>query len=313
MITIHDEYRGSYQIKPESKERYTMYHARSYARGEPASTYFVPDRSYKEELLRLQTQDQMLTAGMGGVLPEQPDPTIFQRVLDVGCGTGGWLIETARTYPNIPVLVGIDVSERFVKYAQAQAQAQGVGDRVEFRVMDALRRLEFPTHYFDLVNHRLGISYLRTWDWPQLLLEYQRVARQGGIIRITECNFPESNSVALTRLNNLFLRAQSQAGHMFIPDDGYGLINELVPLCERFGLENIQVVLHTLEYRAGTPEGKSFIEDETYLFRVLLPFLRKWSHLPDDYEEIYQQAVTEMQRSDFAATWKMLTVWGVNP
>ncbi len=290
-----------------------MYHARSYARGEPASTYFVPDRSYKEELLRLQTQDQMLTAGMGGVLPEQPDPTIFQRVLDVGCGTGGWLIETARTYPSIPVLVGIDVSERFVKYAQAQAQAQGVGDRVEFRVMDALRRLEFPTHYFDLVNHRLGISYLRTWDWPQLLLEYQRVARQGGIIRITECNFPESNSVALTRLNNLFLRAQSQAGHMFVPDDSYGLINELVPLCERFGLENIQVVLHTLEYRAGTPEGKSFIEDETYLFRVLLPFLRKWSHLPDDYEEIYQQAVTEMQRSDFAATWKMLTVWGVNP
>jgi ubiquinone/menaquinone biosynthesis C-methylase UbiE len=288
-------------------------YARTHPRGEPASTYFVPDRSHKEELLRLQIQDQILTAGMGGALPEQPDPTIFQRVLDVGCGTGGWLIEAARTYPNIPVLVGVDVSERFIKYAQAQAQAQGVGDRVEFRVMDALRRLEFPTRYFDLVNHRLGIGYLRTWDWPQLLLEYQRVARSGGIIRITECNFPESNSAALTRLNDLFLRALSQAGHMFIPNDSYGLINELVPLCERVGLGNVQTDLHTLEYRVGTAEGQSFIEDEKHLFRVLLPFLNKWSHLPDDYEEIYQRAVNEMRHPDFVATWKLLTVWGINP
>src|SRR5579875_1279942 len=185
MITIHDGCRGSYQIKPESKEHYTMYHARSYARGEPASTYFVPDRSYKEELLRLQTQDQMLTAGMGGVLPEQPDPTIFQRVLDVGCGTGGWLIETARTYPNIPVLVGIDISTRMIDYARTIAQEQHVSDRVEFHEMDALQTLAFPADYFDLVNLRLGWSYLRTWDWPKLIEQFQHITRPGGVVRLT--------------------------------------------------------------------------------------------------------------------------------
>src|SRR5712691_9385302 len=143
-------------------------------RREHPSTYFVQDRSNEEELTRLQLQDQMLTADIGGVLPEQPDPTVFQRVLDVGCGTGGWLIEVARAYPTMCVLVGVDVSERFVEHAQAQAEAQQVSDRVQFRTMDALRMLEFPVNFFDLVNHRLGIGYLRTWDWPKLLKEYRR-------------------------------------------------------------------------------------------------------------------------------------------
>lgn|SRR5216110_2053499 len=55
---------------------------------EQASTYFVQNRGNLEEIERLEVQDKMLTAGMGGVLPELPDPTVLSRVLDVGCGTG---------------------------------------------------------------------------------------------------------------------------------------------------------------------------------------------------------------------------------
>src|SRR5260221_14733769 len=90
-------------------------------RQEHPSTYFVQDRSSEEEMTRLQIQDQMLTTSMGGVLPEQSDPTIFKRVLDVGCGTGGWLIEAARTYPTMTRLVGVDVRKKMIDYARAQA------------------------------------------------------------------------------------------------------------------------------------------------------------------------------------------------
>jgi SAM-dependent methyltransferase len=132
---------------------------------EHPSTYFVQDRSNENELTRLRIQDQLLTKGMGGVLPKQEHTDQFQRVLDVGCGTGNWLITLAQQLPTATLLVDADVSLRIVKYAREQAQAAGVADRVEFHVMDALRMLEFPRHSFDLVNQRLGTSYLRTWDW----------------------------------------------------------------------------------------------------------------------------------------------------
>lgn len=51
---------------------------------EYSSTYVVFDRNHTAEHQRLTIQDQMITAAMGGVLPEQPDPSTFRRVLDVG-------------------------------------------------------------------------------------------------------------------------------------------------------------------------------------------------------------------------------------
>ncbi len=49
---------------------------------EHPSTNFVEDRSNQEELNRLQIHDQLFTTAMEGVLPEQSDPSRFQRVLD---------------------------------------------------------------------------------------------------------------------------------------------------------------------------------------------------------------------------------------
>src|SRR5215813_370379 len=91
---------------------------------EQESTYLVQDRNNQEEMIRLDLQDKMLNIGMGGVLPELADPTQLRRVLDVGCGTGNWLRETARTYPTIENLVGADISDKMLVYARAQAVAE---------------------------------------------------------------------------------------------------------------------------------------------------------------------------------------------
>lgn len=282
-------------------------------RRELPSTYFVQDRESLQEMDRQQIQGQTFTASMGGALPEQPDPTIFRRVLDVGCGPGNWLIEAAKTYPHMSLLVGVDVSNPSIAYAREQAAIAQVSDRVEFHAMDALLMLEFPNNYFDLVNQRLASSWIRTWDWPKLLSEYKRVCRRGGVIRITEFDYNlESSSPALNRLNDMCLHALHQAGHYMTPE-GPAVINNLAPVMRRHGVQDVQTRALIFEYRAGTPEGEGFIEDMTLAYRNLVPFIRKWTRIPDDYETIYQQALTEMQLPDFVGRMGMLTAWGTSP
>lgn len=277
---------------------------------EHPSTYWVQDRSNQEELTRLRLQDQMLTTGMGGVLSEQQDPTVFLNVLDVGCGTGGWLIEMAKLYPGVKQLVGVDISSKWVEYARSQAQDQQVGDRVRFHTMDALRMLEFPAETFDLINQRFAASYLRTWDWPKLLQEFRRTGKVGGTVRLTEFEFiSESSSPAHKRLLTLMLEALYQAGHFFTPDRD-GVTSHLASLLSRSGFKDVQTRTHALHYRAGTFEGQLFIDDTKRLFKTTEPFLRKWTRVTEDYNAIYQQMLAEMDQSDFEATFPLLTVWG---
>lgn len=279
-------------------------------RHELASTYIVQDRSNQDEQTRLHIQDQMITACMGGVLPEQSNPSSFRRILDIGSGTGDWLIEAARAYPDISLLVGVDTNHTMIEYARTRAKEQQVSDRVEFHMMDVLLMIEFPDDFFDLVNERFAMSFVRTWEWSKLLSEFQRVMQPDGIIRLTELDANvQSNSPALTRLNDLFNQALSRSGHTFLSEH-CGDTTELVPLLTRHGFHQLQTQEHRIDFRAGTAEGQRFYEDMTRLYRTIRSFLRQWLRVPDDYEMIYQQAMHEMQQPEFLATWRLLTVWG---
>jgi len=279
-------------------------------RPEHSSTYPVQDRSNEEEMQRLHLQDQMANRSMDGLLAEQEHPERFHNILDVGCGTGGWLIELAKAYPTMNKLIGVDVSNKMLDFAREQARAAGVAERVEFLVMDALRMLEFPNDFFDLVNQRSAMSWLRTWDWPKLLQEYTRVGRPQGVIRLTEIEtFPTGNSPALQQLNELMMQAMYQSGHLFHTSDSK-ITSELPGLLSRYGLQNVQTRAYPLEYRDGTEGRQSFIEDGQRLFRTFKPFLQKWMCLPDDYDEIYQRMVREMNDPGFVGTIVMLTAWG---
>src|SRR5258708_40134022 len=97
------------------------------------SQYVVEDRSSNPEMIRLMIQDSLMTTGMGGPLAEQANPTSLHRVLDIGCGSGGWILEAADLYHHME-LTGIDISWRMIEYARAEAQARKLTDGVAFLV-----------------------------------------------------------------------------------------------------------------------------------------------------------------------------------
>jgi ubiquinone/menaquinone biosynthesis C-methylase UbiE len=275
------------------------------------SQYFVEDRSSNPEMIRLMIQDTLITTGMGGPLSEQPDPASLHRVLDIGCGPGGWILEAARLYPHMN-LTGIDISWRMIEYARAETQARKLTDGVEFLVMDALRPLEFPDASFDLVNLRAGASFLLVTDWPRLLNEMLRVTRPGGIVRVTDNGVTQSTSPAYNRFVQMLLCAFYRSGHS-LTEEKLGVTHELDRLLAESGCQQVQTKDYALELVAGTVGGQNLYENARFGFQTLLPFLQKWGCASEDYDALYEQALIELQQPDFRATWPLVTAWGTKP
>jgi ubiquinone/menaquinone biosynthesis C-methylase UbiE len=206
----------------------------------------------------------------------------------------------------------MDISERIIMYARGQAKAAQVNDRVQFQIGDALRMPVFPTNSFDLVHQRLGLSFLRTWEWPKLLSEYQRVCQPGGIIHITESALlPETNSPALSQLFDLMIEAMYRAGHFFTLES-QGVSGHLATVMRQYGITQVQTKVYPCVVDQTNLEAQqAYAENVQRLFRTTLPFLRKWIKLPPEYQELYRQMVDETQRPDFVATSMLTTAWGI--
>lgn len=65
-----------------------------------------------------------------------------------------------------------------------------------------------------------------------------------------------------------------------------------------------------VEFPTDTPAGRSAAENAN---RNMTPFVLKWAHIPDDYDEMSRQAAREAQQPDFVMFWRFRTVWGTVP
>ncbi len=285
-------------------------------RKEDQHTFFLERKQHKEESLRAQKEDQMLTHAMGGPLAEQVDANICAHILHLACGSGDWTIEAARRYPRMS-FVGIDTNPHILDYARVNAAAAQVAGRISFQVMDALRTLDFPAASFDLVNLRLGVTFIRVWEWPALIAEVVRVTRPGGIIRITEPQIKHQNKGPISipgieTLHTVLISALYHSGHLF-QEDTTGITAHLAPLLTRFGCQEVQTKAYALEVQAQTPEWQNYYDNAQHVLQGSRAFLTKWGGFQGDFDALSQQVVEEMLRPDFHVSWNFLTVWGKTP
>jgi len=282
------------------------------ASSQSENTYFI-DAENAAEMARLTNQDRLMTKSMGGLFPERLDLTHIHDILDIGCGPGGWVLDVAREYPEKQV-VGIDISTLMVEYARYQAYIQGLNN-ISFRVMNALEPLDFRDSSFDMVNVRFISGFMPPVVWSRLMQECLRIMRPGGVVRLTEPEYPLSNSLMVEKLGALLTKAMQVAGQSFSPDGRHAGIT---PMLGRFlrdaGCQDIQKAAYVLDSSMGTEEHLSQYQNTMVFLTLIQPFIIKMELITqEEVDQLYQRALTEMMSDEYCSLWYFLSAWGVKP
>jgi len=279
---------------------------------EPKSSYQV-DAENVAEMARLVRQARLLSEHLG-LFPADLQLEQKHDILDIGCGPGEWVLEIGRRFPASRV-VGIDISERMIAYAQYCARDREISN-VQFQVMDARQPLAFPAASFDVIHARFITGFLATSTWPVVLSECFRLLRPGGMICNTE--FEElgiTTSPALAQYNRLLIEAARRAGQCFAPvGDYYGITAVQARLLQEAGFQGIRQQAHVINYSAGMPAHKGMYENFSAFLQLVQPFLvRSGITTQEDIAILYARTMEEMQDDDFCAVAFFQSVWGSKP
>ena len=112
-----------------------------------------------------------------------------QRVLEIGCGTGGLAVMMARRGAEV---VGIDVSPTMLAEAEKKVTAAGLTDRITLRRMDASEiEHHFAPRSFDVVVSTLVFSELSQLERQYVLRAVRRLLRPGGRLLLADEVVPQ--------------------------------------------------------------------------------------------------------------------------
>lgn len=205
-----------------------------------------------------------------GDLLDAVSPAPGERVLDVATGPGEPAMSlAARVAPGGRVL-GVDLSERMVDVARAEAKRAGL-ENVAFEVMDA-EQLALPDASFDLVVSRFGLQIFT--DPDKAVAEMRRVLRPGGRLGLTVWGPGERCQAIHVIIEPMLSFAEpDETGYLPTPYE-MGGDGELVALLEKAGFEGARERRVTRDWTfpneeayfegvlKGTPIGHSLSEEE---------------------------------------------------
>jgi SAM-dependent methyltransferase len=277
----------------------------------PREDTYVIDPESGAEMARLINQDRLVTQHLGGLFPPEVEPSTLGLVLDIACGPGGWVMDAAFAHPHMK-LIGVDISQSMVQYAQAFARVQGLGN-ASFQQMNILKPLDFDDDTFDFVNARFLTGLMTPGDWTKLLQECSRILRPGGILRLLEAeDFGITNSPAIERFTQLSIKAGRNLGRAFFTDGRFaGTMAMLGPLLRSSGFQEIHQPSYIIDWSSDTQAFYPMRENIKVVLQLLRSFLDQAGVLStEQFEVLYEQALVEMNNSDFVATMLYLSAWG---
>ncbi|TCD65473.1 hypothetical protein EIP91_002591 [Steccherinum ochraceum] len=136
----------------------------------------------EQELRRLDHQHYMFKRAMGKYPPPMDevladDPEHPKVVVDLGCGSGGWILDVARDYPHCSA-IAIDL---------VPMQTLNLPPNCRSEVDDINLGLQHYFGAFDVAHARLICTGIR--DYAGLVDHISHALRPGGMLQLTEYNF----------------------------------------------------------------------------------------------------------------------------
>ena len=115
-------------------------------------------------------------------LMEQADLKPEQHVLDLGCGTGTFVVQLKRAYPSLTVS-GLDPDAKALKRARKKISHAGVSVRLDEGFAD---ELPYRDESFDRVVSSFMFHHLEQHDRERTLREVLRVLKPGGSFHLLD-------------------------------------------------------------------------------------------------------------------------------
>ncbi|RUO96852.1 S-adenosyl-L-methionine-dependent methyltransferase, partial [Jimgerdemannia flammicorona] len=237
--------------------------------------------SDNDELMRLEFQHYMLRQTFQGNFTAPMDEKLERgiKVLDVGCGSGTWILELSADFPKSH-FTGSDILD---------TERNHTRPNVTFIVADTLG-LPFEDNTFDYVMQRLMVTVFTEEQWKMAVKEMVRVVKPGGIVEIIESEVRQyERGPNYTKWNNAFYEILKRRGvYVDVTDD-------LGELLEPY-FQEIHCDYVSYPIRWGGRLGGMAGDNIKKIVETLRPMLRPFMKMTEEgYKEMVEQAYIEMK------------------
>ncbi|RKP06345.1 S-adenosyl-L-methionine-dependent methyltransferase [Thamnocephalis sphaerospora] len=273
---------GSGSGSGKTAERFAFTDGRRY-HNEPNCPYPLPNDL--EEVDRLEIQHyaiQQITRKRYHALLYNP-----KRAIDIGAGTGIWLMEMATDFPECE-FTGIDIAPLQPTTILPQ--------NCTFEMANVLEGLSHPDGYFDYVRHCLLVAAIPKDKWLSYVKECARLCASGGWVEMIDSSGRiHGGGPACQKISNTMSGVLKARG--LSPET----TETLDVLMREAGLVDVEVK----EFRMisggsrGGSAGKLFLKDFRMGCNALAPLLVNMHGMArEDVDQLILQAEQEMEQCD---------------
>ncbi|KAI9360847.1 hypothetical protein DFJ73DRAFT_793443 [Zopfochytrium polystomum] len=272
------------------------------------SLYVLP--SGGEEVSRLKLQHIIVRSAFGGALfhPHDRLHALFSatssspataavvagpvvRVLDMGCGSGAWAADVAKTYPGVEV-VGADIVD---------VVSEKSLPNFTFEIQDVVKGTSFPDNHFDFVYQRLLFLAIPHSKWPDVVKELKRITKPGGYVELVETGMlaidmgPKLETLVTMVRELLFARGLDPEVSLHLTDHAIA-----------GGLVDIEEGIVSLPVGWGGPLGQLAKINVTGVFNGSKGFVVKAGNVTDaEFDALVKGAMDESGTEDFRPFYQM--------